>query len=86
MFARKSDLYIFDDLSSALDVKTEQELWKRIFRNKEMTCFAVSHRKMVLKKADKIILLKDGKIEQIGKLDELLAKSEEMQRIWKGEI
>ncbi|MHA1866849.1 MAG: ABC transporter ATP-binding protein [Candidatus Heimdallarchaeaceae archaeon] len=86
MFARKSDLYIFDDLSSALDVKTEQELWKRIFKYKEMTCFAVSHRKMILKKADKILLLKDGKIEQIGKLDELLTKSEEMQKIWKGEI
>lgn len=31
MFARKPELYIFDDLSSALDVNTEKLLWERLF-------------------------------------------------------
>ncbi len=82
MFARKSELYVFDDLSSALDVETETLLWKRIFENKNMTCLVVSNRKIALKKADQIIVMKDGKIESIGKLDELLQNSEELKKIW----
>ncbi len=33
MFARTPELYVFDDLSSALDVETEQQLWQRILND-----------------------------------------------------
>jgi ATP-binding cassette, subfamily B, bacterial len=35
MFIRQPDLLVFDDLSSALDVKTEQALWSRLVAVKE---------------------------------------------------
>lgn len=82
MFVRKPELLVFDDLSSALDKKTENELWKRIFANTENTLLITSHRKAALKQADQIIVLKNGKIDAIGKLDELLIKSEEMKELW----
>lgn len=82
MFVRDTELFVFDDISSALDVETEEVLWRRAFERENTTCLAVSNRRTALKRADNIILLKDGKIEAQGKLEELLEKSEEMRLIW----
>jgi ATP-binding cassette, subfamily B, bacterial len=86
MFIRNAELLVFDDLSSALDVRTEQLLWERLFSQQEHTCLVVSHRKAVLQRADQIIVLKEGKLEAIGKLDELIETCAEMYQLWHGEI
>ena len=38
MFIRESELLIFDDLSSGLDVDTEHILWERLFETTRATC------------------------------------------------
>jgi len=90
MFASNADLLIFDDLSSALDVETEQLLWDRLVHYREAsdhsrTCLVISHRKAALARADYIIVLKDGQIEAEGKLADLLRDCAEMRRLWSGE-
>ncbi len=86
MFIRPAELFVFDDLSSALDVETERLLWDRVFETQRSTCLVVSHRRPALRRADKIIVLKDGRIEGAGTLDDLLVSCEEMQQLWKGDV
>ncbi|MDH5372414.1 MAG: ABC transporter ATP-binding protein/permease, partial [Acidimicrobiia bacterium] len=82
MFATEAELLVFDDLSSALDLHTEAELWTRLFERREVTCLVISHRRVALQRADQILLMDDGRIVDRGRLDELLERSEIMRDLW----
>lgn len=85
MLVRDAEMYVFDDLSSALDVETERKLWARLFEARgDATCLVVSHRKAALAQADQIIVMKDGRIEAKGTAEELLAGSESFRQLWHG--
>jgi ABC-type multidrug transport system fused ATPase/permease subunit len=82
MFATEAELMVFDDLSSALDLHTEIELWRRLMNHRQVTCLVVSHRRAALQRADQILLMDGGRIVDRGRLSELLARSQLMRELW----
>ena len=86
MFVREPELLVFDDVSSALDVETERLLWERVSQLEGVTSLVVSHRREAYRRADRIVVLENGGITAEGRLDDLLRASEEMRRLWAGEV
>ena len=80
--------------------ETERTLWERLFGGSGWpsaqardltetytpTCLVVSHRRPALRRADHIIVLKGGRVEAEGALEELLRECEEMRRLWEGKV
>ena len=86
MFVRRPELLVCDDLSSALDVETEAALWARVLEGADRTILAVSHRRAALQRADQIVVLRDGRVDDVGTLAELLGRCEEMRALWRFEV
>lgn len=83
MFLRHAELQVIDDLSSALDVETEQQLWTQLLDHEKTTCLVATHRQAALRRADQILVLRDGRILDRGTLAELLTRCPEMQALWR---
>jgi ATP-binding cassette, subfamily B, bacterial len=85
MFMRDADLLVFDDLSSALDVETERQLWNGLWErraHRTVTCLVVSHRRAALERADQVLVMDGGRIVARGTLEEVVALSPEMADLW----
>ena len=69
-------MLIFDEATSALDKKDEEEVQKAIDGMKdemgEVTSIVIAHRLSTIKRADRIIVMKKGKIVEDGTHDSLL--------------
>ena len=87
MLARLPQLLILDDVSSALDVETEQTLWKRLFEAREgIATLVVSHRHAALSRADRVMVMEQGRVVAVGTAEELEKTSATFQAIWAGAL
>ncbi len=69
------DMLILDEATSSIDTRTElkiQDAFSELMEGR--TAFIVAHRLSTIREADKILVMRDGKIIETGKHDELLSK------------
>ena len=66
---------ILDEATSSIDTMTESRIQKAFLKLMEgRTSFIVAHRLSTIKEADVILVMRDGKIIETGRHEELLAK------------
>lgn len=79
----KPEILILDDCTSALDAETESKLWNELYNFiPGITVFLITHRVSTLQKADKIILLDDGQVVDIGTHKQLVENSDYYRKIY----
>jgi len=72
---RDRPILILDEATASVDVETERQIrdaMDEVMRDR--TTVIIAHRLSTIKKADKIIVLNDGRVEDVGSHDELVAK------------
>ena len=84
---KNSEIIIFDDATSALDLKTESDLYKSLKKEyPETTKIIIAQRIASVKDADRIIVLDKGKIVDIGPHDKLITSSKIYQEIYNSQL
>lgn len=74
---KRAELYVLDDCLSAVDAETERHIIDHLSQwLKDSTAIVVAHRIAPLRMANRIVVLEDGTITDIGTHDELLARCE----------
>ena len=72
-YYNNSQILVLDEATSALDNQTEKKLMKSIMNNyPNLTYIIIAHRLSTVSQCDQIIRIKNGKINQIGKPDEII--------------
>ena len=74
-FMRDAELLVLDEPTAALDAEAEHELFLRLAElAKDRSAILISHRFSTVRRADRIAVLRDGRIEEVGTHAELLAR------------
>lgn len=76
-------ILVLDEATSSLDSETEHEIQKDLEKLLEgRTAIMIAHRLSTIMNADKIVVMKNGKIIQIGKHNDLIRQQGEYKHLW----
>ena len=81
-FLKDAEIILLDEIAASLDVENEkyiQESLNKLTKNK--TVIIISHRMKSIENVDQIIVMKDGKIEDFGKHEELIERSKTYKKM-----
>ena len=83
MLLQKTPVMVFDDSLSAVDSETDSRIRKALLQNrKDATIILISHRITTLMNADRIMVLNQGSIEELGTHRELIEQQGIYRRIY----
>ncbi|KIR26009.1 ABC transporter [Cryptococcus deuterogattii LA55] len=87
MFLKSPFILVLDEATSALDTETEREIQKSLSNlAKGRTSLSIAHRLSTIINSDKIMVMKEGQILEIGGYKELIEKNGAFARMWKRQI
>ncbi|HUW15250.1 MAG TPA: ATP-binding cassette domain-containing protein, partial [Anaerolineae bacterium] len=82
-FLTNPRILILDDSTSAIDSATEDQIQRAMRRiSSERTTFIITHRLSQIRWADRILVLRQGRLADQGTHDELMERSEDYRRIF----
>jgi subfamily B ATP-binding cassette protein MsbA len=80
---KNAPILVLDEATSALDTESEREVQKALENlMKDRTTFVIAHRLSTIKNADRIIVIKDGRIVEEGTHDDLLSLEGEYETLY----
>jgi ABC-type multidrug transport system fused ATPase/permease subunit len=80
---RKPDILLLDEATSHLDSISERTIQDALHEFlKDVTAIIIAHRLSTLKEVDKILVIKQGRVNEQGTFDELLEKQGEFWKLW----
>ncbi len=80
---KNAPILILDEATSSLDTQSEREVQNALDTlMKGRTSFVIAHRLSTIMNADRIIVLKDGRIVEQGRHEELLARGGEYKNLY----
>lgn len=81
----KPRLILLDEATSALDSRTQEQVSRQL-NELQATRVVIAHRLSTIEKADRIYVLKDGVVEQVGNYEELMAVPGHFRELAKRQI
>lgn len=84
---KPAEILIFDDATSALDLKTEAELYSKLGKNKkDITKIIIAQRIASVKNTDRIVVMDNGKLADVGSHEQLMKTSSIYKDIYDSQL
>tara|TARA_B100000945_G_C20419954_1_gene617390 strand:- start:1415 stop:3157 length:1743 start_codon:yes stop_codon:yes gene_type:complete len=84
---KNSPIILLDEATSSLDTESEEKVQNAIFNlTKNRTALIIAHRLSTIKKADNIIVMREGEVVGSGKHDELLKLSKDYNNLYNKQV
>lgn len=84
---KNSEILIFDDATSAIDLKTEADLYSELSVKKyDVTRIIIAQRIASVKNADRIVVMDNGRLADVGSHSELIKTSEIYKDIYESQL
>lgn len=83
LFSKDKKIILLDESTSSVDSVNEVKIYKNIFENfKDATIVASIHKMNLLKYFDRIVILDNGRIKNVGSFDQLIEIDAEFRKAW----